>query len=329
MAPVRDARSLDESVASSSAPEQATGAGERWYRHQLLVDEPAGDGVRRVCLGELDRALGGLGEADRATGVHTARKAIKRTRAALRLVRDRIGREDFERENTALGDAGRALTELRTAHVMAATAAEVGAGNGDVAGRLEARAGRLEREIVDARGALDAVAADLIAARARLAGLALGAKGDGGPGLEETFAAALLRSHARGARAMEKAARSRSTDAFHLWRRRVRYLRYQVEILHAVWPHPIGELADELTELADLLGVEHDLADLAVLIESDPGLVPDEAARVGFLAAVAEGRAIRQAHALELGSRVYSDATRQLLDHPAAVEEAPQGSGQG
>ncbi len=311
-------------MAAASVEMPSDGGGVRWFRHQLAVGERPGDGIRRVCLGELDRALDALGDSDRVIGVHTARKAIKRTRAALRLVRDRIGPDVFDREDTVLGGAGRALTELRTAHVMVTTAGEVGASDGDLARRLEARAGDLEREIVDERGALDDVAVEIVAARARLAALAPD-DGEGAGGLEAAMAAALVRSHARGSRGMAKAAKRRTTEAFHRWRRRVRYLRYQTEMLHAVWPHPIGELADDLAVLAELLGVEHDLAELEVLVAAEPRLMPEPAVRAGFLTAVAEGRQTRQMGALELGSRIYADATRELFDQSAAVGGIAEG----
>jgi CHAD domain-containing protein len=50
--------------------------------------------------------------------VHEMRKVLKRVRAALRLVRDAVGKDEYARENALLRDAGRALRAARDAEVM-------------------------------------------------------------------------------------------------------------------------------------------------------------------------------------------------------------------
>ncbi len=50
--------------------------------------------------------------------VHAARKDLKKLRALLRLARAGLGEETFVRENTALRDAGRALSAMRDAQVL-------------------------------------------------------------------------------------------------------------------------------------------------------------------------------------------------------------------
>src|SRR4051812_28141982 len=66
-----------------------------------------------AALNEVLQALNDQPGSDHA--VHTARKAIKRARAALRLLREVLGEALFNRENTALRDAGRCLAPLRDA----------------------------------------------------------------------------------------------------------------------------------------------------------------------------------------------------------------------
>ncbi|MGH8670054.1 MAG: CHAD domain-containing protein, partial [Burkholderiales bacterium] len=57
--------------------------------------------------------------ADRS--VHEIRREIKRARAALRLLRDALGKEAYARENAALRDAGRRLSAVRDARVVQET----------------------------------------------------------------------------------------------------------------------------------------------------------------------------------------------------------------
>jgi hypothetical protein len=51
-----------------------------------------------------------------------------------------------------------------------------------------------------------------------------------------------------------------SPDNFHEWRKRTKYLWYHVRILRPLWPAVLEELANEIHELSNLLGLDHDLA---------------------------------------------------------------------
>src|SRR5436190_3926399 len=52
------------------------------------------------------------------SGIHEARKALKKARAALRLLRPRLEPAAYRAENALLRDAGRALAPLREARSM-------------------------------------------------------------------------------------------------------------------------------------------------------------------------------------------------------------------
>ena len=47
--------------------------------------------------------------------------------------------------------------------------------------------------------------------------------------------------------------------AFHEWRKRVKDLGYQTQTLRELWPPVLKRFRDELDQLGDLLGKEHDL----------------------------------------------------------------------
>ena len=80
---------------------------------RLALTEPIGAGVVRVMATQLDIAL--LALAGLSPDVHTARKAMKRTRGLLRLVRGSIGEAAYRAENDALRDAARLLAPARDA----------------------------------------------------------------------------------------------------------------------------------------------------------------------------------------------------------------------
>ena len=75
--------------------------------------------VRSAALDRIDEARRALKlpAAQRAEGVHQARKRFKELRALLRLVREPLG-DSFQRENRCARDLGRALAESREATAM-------------------------------------------------------------------------------------------------------------------------------------------------------------------------------------------------------------------
>lgn len=64
-------------------------------------------------LGDVLKTLGTQPLSDEH--VHAARKSIKKARAGLRLLREALGEDRYQRENAALRDAGRCLAPLRDA----------------------------------------------------------------------------------------------------------------------------------------------------------------------------------------------------------------------
>jgi CHAD domain-containing protein len=80
-------------------------------------------GVRRILRRETKKASRRIRSRRgvRGEAIHDARKRLKKARAALRLVRDRLGDAEYRRENEALRDAARPLSEIRDADVLIAT----------------------------------------------------------------------------------------------------------------------------------------------------------------------------------------------------------------
>jgi CHAD domain-containing protein len=76
-------------------------------------------GVRKAIVGKCDEALDSLaGRTVSPEDVHTARKALKKARAWLRLLRAGTGQRTFREQNRALRDAARPLSEGRDAQVL-------------------------------------------------------------------------------------------------------------------------------------------------------------------------------------------------------------------
>jgi CHAD domain-containing protein len=208
----------------------------------LLPTEELAVGVTRIALGQLDLAIEMLTSEDEETlsesAVHEARKALKRLRALIRLLEDELGEQVFARENAVLREAGRRLSAARDAEVMVATLEdlmrrhprELAHRRGVV--RLHA-ALRLERERVVQQSLADgSTAADALdelgGVRRRVMAWSLSDR----PGIE-TVEPALKRLYGRGRRRYRRAAlgRGNRTRALHVWRKRVKELRYAAEML--------------------------------------------------------------------------------------------------
>src|SRR3989442_13657742 len=91
--------------------------------YELRRDESLGDGLRRICRRQVEIALAfARGEKDTDdTPVHETRKHLKKTRAALRLVRKEIGRGLFKQQDRCVDDVGRLNSEIRDAEVRLQT----------------------------------------------------------------------------------------------------------------------------------------------------------------------------------------------------------------
>mgnify|MGYP003780078465 CR=1 FL=1 len=94
------------------------------------------------------------------------------------------------------------------------------------------------------------------------------------------------------------------TDAnFHEWRKRVKYLWYHVRILEASWPPVMAALTSELDVLGDLLGEDHDLADVRGLLMRRP----EAAGHDVLLGLITQRQKELRKAALPLGRRIYAE----------------------
>ena len=91
----------------------------------LLAGERMGEGLRRMALAQLDVAIEALEGRDARMSaekrVHEARKALKRLRALLRLVRDELGERAYARESELVRSTAKRLAQARDAEVLLST----------------------------------------------------------------------------------------------------------------------------------------------------------------------------------------------------------------
>jgi len=349
---------LGVGVALARAERERRASGQRRKhsrRFGLLADERVGEGLRRMALGQLDVAIEAIEGRDGALSpqkrVHEARKALKRLRALLRLVRDELGNDAYARESAVVRETGRRLARARDAEVLLSTMdglvkrhpKKLGRRRG--VQRLRARL-QIERdgaaelalsESAARAGALE----DLRALRARVGAWQLADAG----GLQ-AIEPALQRLYGTGRRRMRRAERAGGARGrrLHEWRKRVKDLRYAAEMLQRSDQQGAGRLRDRVAgktdkrarkrsnakeefigetarradALGELLGEEHDLAVLAERVRGEAKATRASGAsgpgtRRALLGLIAKRRRRLRKRALRDGRRLYARKPKRFV----------------
>lgn len=240
---------------------------------------------RAALAHELARARELLAAGERVddASAHEFRRAMKRARALLRLMRDAVGDHAYERENRALRDAARVLGPMRDARVLREALAGLGK-RAKVPKARPAAAAPLRETVSEAA----ARTADWRLPRPKWPLLA--------GGLERLY------RHGRDA---ARAAEAQPTDRnLHESRKQVKRLGAALAFLAPAGVKRVKKLAKRADAVADDLGDDHDLA---VLARRTPRLAP------GVRAKVRKRRRKLQKRALKAAGRLFRARPRKFL----------------
>jgi CHAD domain-containing protein len=285
---------------------------------ELKADESLRKSLHRIVRKQLGNVLKELTEphpGPRDEVVHDARKALKRVRAVLRLVRPVVGEKAFQRENTCFRDAARPLTEVRDARILVETLDKLieyfkehiaGQSFSDVRKSLQAHLREVRRRVLDEQNAFAVVAETIRRERD-------GVKGwmkvpnrwrSVGLGLRETY---------RRAKDSFKVAKADPTDEkLHEWRKQAKYLFYQLEILRPLWTERMDEMVHEVDQVGELLGDDHDLVVLRQMVKDGSEKLGDDGDRETLLALIDRRRDEVQQEVMLLGERFFQDKVRDF-----------------
>jgi CHAD domain-containing protein len=247
------------------------------------------------CLEWLDDALAG---DDVDTAVHDVRRTCKQLRALLRLVQVHDP-ELFKVENAATRDAAARLSDLRDAAVnlhSLTTLEQHDAGGSEP--RPGASAGHLadhDRLRAGAAPSLRACREALAAQRRRCTTWDLPRWDDRDD--VDAVVAAWTATYRAARRAGRQARKNSTTARLHEWRKRTKDHRLQLEFLAELNPE-FGKRADDLHQLTDLLGDDHDLAVLAGTLQADQ--------QTGRIASIDRRRRTLQKRARKLGKDLFA-----------------------
>jgi len=283
---------------------------------EIAPDEPLPIAMQRITVDLLGRAISDLRPREQAPfdpGIHAARKKMKRLRGILRLARDQIGRETYRNANVVLRNTARSLSPVRDSWVLVETVREIRQRYADLLDEqtfttteswLLDRHHR-QRSLVTGQTITSAVA-NLSTARRRFAVYPIEDV------LDDEYASiapGIGRVYRRGRRGFRRAAASRRTADLHEWRKRVKYLRYQMETLIPMQRMLIAAQSSELDTLGEILGDDHDLAVLEEVLLFHPDACPDGRERWLLVALIYENRTLLQAQATRMGRALYGEST--------------------
>jgi CHAD domain-containing protein len=278
---------------------------------ELRWDEWATQGVRRIAQHEIAAALKTLDRrAVSNQSVHAARKAIKKARAALRLLRDAIGDRTYRRENTALRNASRPLSADRDAQTLIDTLDMLVKYYGTRASTLPLQKFRhslrrnrsdVQRRLLKQADGLKSSRDALGATHERAARWSVGRHG------WSVLGAGLKRVYSAGRRAFDRALSERSVEHLHEWRKQVKYLWNQLQIFEPMSPKYIGELTNRTHALAENLGDDHDLAHLRATVLASSNASLSSTTQSTLIALIDRSRVRLEVKVLVLGRRLYRD----------------------
>ena len=281
----------------------------------LKQDESFPDGIERIVLEQIDKALDKLKptSTDTDQAIHDARVCVKKIRAALRLVRDSLGAETYDEENTAYRDVSRLLSKVRDSTAILEIMDKLTEHFSDqlAANAFEGVRETLLRHKTAQRGhtksAMSQAAKSLRKARTRIEGWSK-------PAATEALELGLKRVYKSGRKSLNHAYDERSVEAFHEWRKYVKHLLFQSRILKLLWGRMMKTLAKELDELAEFLSEHHDLA---ILRNEVTALLSDTEDRVEIEALVAlidQRQNELEVSARHLGARIYAETPRAFVE---------------
>ncbi|MFM9939854.1 MAG: CHAD domain-containing protein [Hyphomicrobiaceae bacterium] len=231
--------------------------------YRLKLKEDIQSGLRRILVEQCEQAERQLAAAaDPATAVHEARKCLKRMRAALRLVRDGLGENVWQRENACIRDVARSLSPLRdrdaTGQTLKMLAIDAPRPLAKALAALESHFDTTEAGTANPGQSRQTVMAtactDLAAFRGRCQDLRLTGT------TTEIIEQGLKRNHARGRAMLAALGEAPEQEALHNLRKAVQVHWRHMTLLSAAWPEVLKARAEEARAVSMLLGEDQDLA---------------------------------------------------------------------
>lgn len=284
--------------------------------YAIRMDRPVSAEIKRIVRSLSQDGIDHIdGDLDDHETVHEVRKRCKEARAAARLVRPVL--PTYSEENVHFRDTARIVSDIRDATALIETfddhvrpaVEDAGALSDDELNEIRetiVAPGDERAEAMDLEGTLATVRERLEEGIERADELPIATDGF------DAVAGGLRKSYKRAYNRMEDAYDDPTTEAFHEWRKRLKYHRYHTYMLRNAWFDPMKARRSELKELSDITGDEHDLA---VFVETlDEEELFDNDVREALNDVIAARRGDLRRRARPLGERLFEEDPDALVD---------------
>ncbi|MEQ8849488.1 CHAD domain-containing protein [Botrimarina sp.] len=294
--------------------------------YRIETGEDLSSAVRRIAAEQIDKALAEIDDRslDTPDTVHQVRKRMKKLRGLLRIARPGLG-GSYKRENVALRDAARRLSELRDSKVLLDTYDDLMGHYADQVNRQAFASVRREltrqRKHLTTDGAppeerLAEIRAALVACRERAPRWKLDRPD------ARTIHAGLKKTYSRARKRLEEASHDPTPERLHQLRKRAKYHGRHCQLLQDAWAGPIKARRREAERLSDLLGDDHDLAVLCDTVVAAPDDFGEPADTEALLGLAARRRRALQGEALPLAGRLFFESPSDAADRLAGYWKA-------
>ncbi len=233
--------------------------------------ESADEDIKRILDEQIDNAISRLEtgfDDDFDESIHEARKCVKRIRAVLRLIRDDIGSDKYRKENFFFRDINRNMSDIRSITVNIETLAKLDSDDSLDYKTLIGHFTGLKQKIIYKLCVEENRQAETLEMLRR------GRKRTGRILIKnkdfEILFLGLIRVFNQCLRSMNMAKNDPTAINLHEFRKKVKYLYYQSQVLEPVLPEKAVSVTPKLDKLADYLGEDHDLAELGDSLRGNP-----------------------------------------------------------
>jgi len=292
----------------------------------LIRGEKFDEGWKRLIIEQCQLVLSHLkNRKNPYESIHETRKAFKKIRGLLRLVRNIF--PAYREENIFFRDQGRVLSEIRDYQAVQDTLLRLYSTNERPAKRntckgiakmLNRKRVTLEKQLLKKEKIFDQISQNIIQKLKEIEEWSL----------EEASFSHFLNNikhvYKKGLRLYEIAKSTGEASDFHEWRKQSKYLRYQLEFLFPLWPNLMSCWENEMHTLTDYIGEEHDLIVLKQLMEAEDITIKNSKERLEFEETVTFHKEQCRSNALTLGAKCYSERPKFFRARVNGIWEAYQ-----
>lgn len=247
------------------------------------------------------------------THIHTARKAMRRARAILRLLRPTIGDRQYRSANAALRDSVLPLRDLRDAKILLDALDALAS---ELPSKERASLNPLRRQLQRERalaGQMRLLSAGLSRSIAAIQRLARDARGwPTSAGTRDHILLALEHTYRKGRRELRAAKRLRSDSQLHEWRKQTKYLCYELQTIGFLRTRSAQTRVRRSRQLAKSLGDDHDLAMLRLKASQNDAAFMDRRSGLALIGLLRARRGRLQKQAFLLGEKLYDVAPKRF-----------------